>query len=285
MPDWENLRHLAMLAKGGSLSAAARMLGVEHATVARRIAALESELGLRVVDRRGRKLLLTPEGERLAAIASRMETEAMAAERFALAAQEGIRGSVTISAPPAWAAAKLVPPLVRLQAQHPELTIRILGEVKEVQLERREADIAIRLNRPRTGDLSIVRLGQVVFRFYASRAYLDATPPAEWAFIGFGDPFMADSPQSRRLDIFASGRPRRFLSNTIELQVAAARAGAGVAILPDFLAADEAELVSIDDGHPPLSRELWLAVHTDLRSACAVRAVVETLKSGFTPGR
>ncbi|HEY8906263.1 MAG TPA: LysR family transcriptional regulator [Rhodoferax sp.] len=89
MLDWENLRHLAALAKGGSLSAAARLLDVEHATVARRITALETALGVRVVDRRGRKLLLTAEGDRLATIAERMEREAMAAERLAVSASRG----------------------------------------------------------------------------------------------------------------------------------------------------------------------------------------------------
>ena len=96
MLDWENLRHLAALAKGGSLSAAARLLDVEHATVARRIAALETALSVRVVDRRGRKLLLTAEGARVA-LSSR-----------------DISGTVTLSGPPAYAAAALVVPLTRL---------------------------------------------------------------------------------------------------------------------------------------------------------------------------
>lgn len=282
MLDWENLRHLAALAKGGSLSAAARLLDVEHATVARRIAALETALSVRVVDRRGRKLLLTAEGARLASIAERMEREAMAAERLALSSRD-ISGTVTLSAPPAYAAAALVVPLTRLQAEHPELTIEVIGEVRQASLERREADLAVRLDRPREGDLSIVRLGTVPFHLYASPGYVAATAAANWTFIGYGDELMRDSPQSRHLQILKGGRPVRFLANTAEMQVAAARAGAGVAILPDFMAGADTGLVVVGEEMAPLKREIWLVVHTDVRTAPAVRAVVDALKAAHLP--
>jgi DNA-binding transcriptional LysR family regulator len=279
MLDWENLRHLSALAKGGSLSAAARLLSVEHATVARRIAALEAELGVRVVDRRGRKLLLTAEGDRLAAIADRMEREAMAAERLAASSRQGVAGTVTLSAPPAYAAAALIEPLARLQREQPDLTIEMIGEVRKASLERREADLAVRLDRPRDGNLSIVRLGKIAFRLYASPQYLATTSPANWSFIGYGDELMRDTPQSRHLNLLREGRPMRFLTNTVEIQLSAARAGAGVALLPDFVVNNEAGLVLADDHTPALKREIWLVVHTDVRTAPAVRAVVDALKA------
>jgi DNA-binding transcriptional LysR family regulator len=283
MLDWENLRHLAALAKGGSLSAAARVLNVEHATVARRVAALEKELGVRVVDRRGRKLLLTAEGDRLAAIAERMEREAMAAERLAVSSRRGISGTVTLSAPPAYAAAAIVAPLTRLQVDHPELTIEVIGEVRKASLERREADLAVRLERPRDGNLSIVRLGTITFQLYASPGYVAATSAANWTFIGYGDELMRASPQSRHLQTLKEGRPVRFFANTVEMQVSAARAGAGVALLPDFLVAANTGLVVVGDDVAPLKRELWLVIHTDVRTAPAVRAVVDALKAAHQP--
>jgi len=279
MLDWENLRYLGALAKGGSLSAAARLLDVEHATVARRVAALETELGVRVVDRRGRKLLLTAEGERLATIAERMEREAMAAERLAASSRHGVSGTVILSAPPAYAAAALVVPLTRLQAQHPELTIEVIGEVRNASLERREADIAVRLDRPRDGNPSIVRLGTITFHLYASPDYIAANTTANWTFIGYGDELMKNSPQSQYMKVLKEGRPVRFLANTAEMQVSAARAGAGVAILPDFLAATGAGLVVVGEDIAPLKRDIWLVVHTDVRTAPAVRAVVDALKA------
>jgi len=177
MIDWEDLRGFAALARHGTLSGAARALGVEHATIARRVAALEAGLGLRLVDRRGRKLMLTPEGLRVADSAGRMEAEALAAERIALAARAELSGRVTLSAPPALAAARLAAPLARLVERSPGLVIEVRGEKREALLDRREADIAVRLSRPRGGDLNVVRLGAIGFRFYANPEFVARTPP------------------------------------------------------------------------------------------------------------
>jgi DNA-binding transcriptional LysR family regulator len=207
----------------------------------------------------------------------------MAAERLAVSSRRGISGTVTLSVPPAYAAAALVMPLTRLQLEHPELTIEVIGEVRKASLERREADLAVRLDRPRDGNLSIVRLGTITFQLYASPAYVAATAAANWTFIGYGDELMRDSPQSRHMQILKEGRPVRFLANTAELQVSAARAGAGVALLPDFLVATDAGLVVVGDDIAPLKRELWLVIHTDVRTAPAVRAVVDALKAAHKP--
>ena len=236
MFNWEDMRHLAALVHGGTLSAAARQLEVEHATVARRIAALEAELGLKLVDRRGRRLRLTRDGERIAAIALRIESEALAAERIALASLSALSGTVTLSLPPALAAARLAGPLAILQTQHPGLTLKIFGETRAASLEQREADIAVRLSRPSGKELTIVRLASIPFHFYTSPAYLANTPPQAWRFIAF-DKSMEDSAQTHCIRTFAAGRPIHFFANTSELQQAAARAGAGIAILPEYIAA------------------------------------------------
>jgi DNA-binding transcriptional LysR family regulator len=280
MVDWDDLRHFAALSRHGTLLAAARALGVEHATIARRVTSLERRLGLRLVDRRGRKLMLTADGERVAVIAARMEIEAHAAELLALAARSEISGTVTVSAPPALTAVRLVAPLARLLASHPGLILNVLGDKRLAQLDRRDADIAVRLSRPSDGELAIVRLGTITFHFYASSAYLSANPEAAWSFIA-EDETMSASPQMRRLTAFAGGRPIRLRSNTAEAQLAAAKAGAGVAILPDFIVGGDDAVIAVDDGKPPLEREVWLAVHVDLRTAPAVRAVVDGLKEAW----
>jgi DNA-binding transcriptional LysR family regulator len=128
--DWEDLRHFAAFAASGSLSAAARRLGVEHATVARRIAALEMRLDLKLIDRRGRRLALTADGRRIAAVTDRMETDINAIDRIASGARSDLSGEVTISAPSAYAAAILATPLARLRKRHPDLRVRLLGEAR-----------------------------------------------------------------------------------------------------------------------------------------------------------
>lgn len=278
MVDWESLRHLAALAETGTLSAAARRLQVEHATIARRIAALEGELGVKLVDRRGRRLSLTPAGAAIAGVAARMETEAFTVDRLVLAARAELAGEVTISAPPALAAAVLMRPLAALQAAHPALRLTVVGEYRSASLERREADVAVRLSRPTAGALTIVRLGTMAFRFHATPAYLAATPPEAWCFLGH-DAAMAEAPQQAHLVAFAAGRPIVLRASTAEIQQTAARAGLGIAILPDFLAETDPLLVRVPEQGPPCLRDVWLVVHDDVKAAPAVRAVMEALKA------
>jgi len=127
MFDWEDLRHFTVFAQEVSLSAAARQLKVDHATVARRVAALEKGLGLKLVERRPRAYFLTPDGERIAELGRRMELESFAVQRTASAGQSGIAGEVAVTAPPAMAAALIAPRLGRLREQYPGLRMQLSG--------------------------------------------------------------------------------------------------------------------------------------------------------------
>lgn len=278
--NWDDLRHFAALATAGSLSAAARALGVEHATVARRIATLEETLGVTLVDRRGRRWTLTVEGERIAAIAERMENDALAVRRAADGARSELTGTVTISAPPALTVEYLTAPLVALHDRHPGLTIRIIGEARTASLDRGEADIAIRLSRPDGGDFTMLKLGEMPFRLYASPTYLAATSEADLCFVGYDVP-VGRAPQQAALEDYAAGRPFSFHASSLEIQQAAARAGAGIAALPDFMAGSDSELVPAVPGPPLLSRDIWLVVHSDLRRSASVRTVIQAIQAIF----
>lgn len=279
--NWDDLRYFSAWVSAGSLSAAARMLGVEHATVARRIASLEEYLGIPLVDRRGRRWTLTAEGGRIAAISGKMEGEARAIRRSADAARSEVSGAVTISAPPALAVEMLVAPLVDLQTRHPNLTIRIVGEARTASLDRSEADIAIRLSRPEDGDLTITKLGKMDFRLYASPDYLAVTAEENWRFIGY-DGSLARVPQQTAAEDFAKGRSFSFHGSSLEIQQAAARAGAGIAALPDFMGKPDAKLVSVFPDVRLISRDIWLVVHSDLKRAVPVRAVMQRMYEIFS---
>lgn len=280
MPDWEDLRHFAALAEGGTLSEAARRLGVEHATVARRIAALEHDLALKLIDRRGRRLTLTGDGVRVAAHITAMEEGALAIARVAAGARHQIAGEVRISAPPALAAAMLVAPLAALRAQHSGLVLHLLGETRNASLERREADVAIRLSRPTEGDLVARKLGELSFSPYAAARYLATTAEPDRCFIGY-DGSMEEAPQQVALRQMAAGRPYALFASTLEIQLAAVRAGLGIAMLPDFLVTPSLDLVRVDCDAPAPSREAWLAIHADLRNAEPFRAVTDALEAAF----
>ena len=278
MADWEDLHHFVTLAREGTLSAAARTLGVDHVTVARRVAALEQSTGLKLVDRRSRATVLTDDGKRIAAVAAPMEEAAFAVGRAARAAKPGVDGEVSVSAPPNFASSVIAPQLVRLRAQHPGIHIKLIGEKRKASLGRREADIALRLMRPVEGGLYVRKIGSFGFSLYGAPNYLEKTPPHALSFIGY-DASMAESPQEVWLRTIIGEREVVLRTNDLETQVTAACSGLGVAALPHYLGDRDPRLQRYPVSGRSISRDVWLAVHRDLRQVPAVRAVMEFLVS------
>jgi DNA-binding transcriptional LysR family regulator len=143
-------------------------------------------------------------------------------------------------------------------------------------LDRREADIAIRLTRPETGDLTAMKIGEMPFRLYANPDWLAQTPESAWGFIG-STGAMATSSQQAALITIAGSRVFGFHSDQVEIQLALACAGGGVALLPDFMAKGRTDLVALTDTMQ-LTREIWLVVHSDMAASAPVRAVIDCLR-------
>ena len=280
MFDWEDLRHFTVFAQEKSLSGAARRLKVDHATVARHIAALEESLHLKLVERRPRAYYLTPDGEHIAEIGNRMEQDSFAVERSATAGQSSLSGEVIISAPPSMAAALIAPRLGELRRNYPDLYIRLSGDTRNVSLVRREADIAIRLGRPVDAELVVRKLTTVTFFLYASPAYLAANSADDWAYIAY-DVSMDGTPQQSWLQAQAGARPVVFRSNDLAIQAAAAVAGVGIAVLPHFMGSQNEQLVNVPHKGEAPKREVWVAVHSDLRRAPRIQAVMAFLGECF----
>jgi len=280
MLNWEDLHHFAVFAREQSLSAAARQLQVDHVTVARRIAALETRLDLKLVDRRARAYVLTAAGREVAALAARMDDEAFALGRAAQVLQSGLDGEVSLSAPPALAASRIAPRLGRLRAAHPGLTLRLIGEKRAASLSRREADIAVRLSRPGEGDLVTRKIGVLTFALYATPEHLAAHPAAGHSFIT-GDRDFDQLPQQIWLKAVAGNRPIVLQASDQLSQLAAARAGIGIAALPVYLGDAAPELQRVAARPATLSRDIWLLVHRDLQKSPPVRAVMAFVADCF----
>lgn len=277
--DWDDLRHFLALAQAGTFLGAAKQIGVEHATISRRVASLEGRLGRKLIDRRGRRVSLTADGEQVAKHAALVALQTAAIEQLGRSSATEMQGHVRISAPPALSSVLVARPVVAIRQAHPGIEITLVGEKRLASLNRREADIAVRLSRPEEGDYAITKLGEIAFHLYASRSYLEAVPPSEWTFIGY-DESMSASPQQARLIELAAGRPIAVKSSVLEFQAATAKLGGGVVLLPDFAVADTDGLVRIKDDNP-LRREVWLVVHAEIKDLPAVRTVMEALKSTF----
>lgn len=277
--DWDDLRHFMALSQAGTLLGAARFLGVEHATISRRVSALERKLGRKLIDRRGRRIILTADGERVAELAAPIVAHALAIEQFSRNSSTELQGNVRISAPPALSSALLVKPLLDLRKQHPGIEVTLVGEKRFASLNRREADIAVRLSRPEDGDYSIVRIGSIAFDLYAAPSYIASTPCKDWTFIGY-DEAMSSAPQQIRLVELAAGRRIAIRSSVLEFQAAAACQGGGVVMLPDFAVHASSGLTRVSDT-PALTRDIWLVAHREVREVPAIRATVEAIKNAL----
>ncbi|UKJ76247.1 LysR family transcriptional regulator [Azospirillum brasilense] len=271
--NWDDLRIFLELARTGSLSAAARALRISHATVGRRVAALEEGLGRSLVDRRADGYSLTADGEAVFALADGMDERALAILRQ-VSSQAGLTGTVRLTTTQALADRFLMPRLGPFRVRHPGIDLEVTVDNRSLSLARREADVAIRLARPQRGDLIARRLATMGYGLVAAAGAPDTV-------IGY-DEALADLPEAVWLARHMAGRRVAFRSNSLQTQLAAAKAGFGVALLPSWLTAGEPDLVPVPCDAPPLEREVWLVLHPDLRDVPRVRAVIEHLVALFT---
>lgn len=275
MLDWQDLHHFTVVARLGSLTAAARELGVDHATVGRRLASLEAALGLKLIDRLQRSSRLTDQGVALAAVAMPMEELAQAVQRHIRGATSPLSGTVIVSALPALASFMIAPSLVTLRAKHPALKVVLSATSAIASLDRGEADISIGFVRPAADTRIVRKVGSLRLGLYANRDYARQAPE-HWAFIGFEEP-LQHIPQQRWLTQFAAERPFALRSSDVTTQREAARTGVGIAVLPCFMAEQDTDLVRIATTTEPAARAIWMSVHADMRRSLAVRATMDHL--------
>jgi len=275
MLDWQDLRFFVHLARHGSLAATARQLGVDHATVGRRVASLEAALGLRLIDRLPRSCPLTKDGIAIAALADQMEIAAHAVQRRARGATSPLSAVIRVSAPPALAALCIAPNVAELRRVHPGLKIVLQASSALAALDRGEADIAVRLSRPKEKGAVARRIGVMRFGIYATADYA-ARPPHEWEFVAY-DGALDHVPQQAWLRRILSGRSIAFEASDLFGQLAAVTSGVGVAVLPTIMGDRESALVRLDVSSEPPKRDLWLITYPDLRRSPAGRAVMSFL--------
>lgn len=272
MFDWDDLRFFSTFVREGSLAAAARALGVEHATVARRIASLEASLNLKLVDRRGRIYELTADGIR---VGEQMSSTSFALQRFVGGEHDRIEGEVVISCPPAFLATLIAPNIGKLRERYPGLHIRMVGAKSTASLARKETDVAVLYARPEEAQVVARHLADLPFALYASERYLANHDSQDFVFIGY-DQSMEHSQQQQWLRSHLAGRALVISSNDLRVQAQAAAGDGGLVLLPAFLAR-EYRLRRAPTGDTALSLPVWLAYHEDLRSAGKIRAVLDFL--------
>lgn len=284
-PNWDDIRIFLAVARAGSLTEAARRLGLSQPTIGRHLRSLEDLAGARLFDRLPNRLELTVRGRALLQAAGGMEEGAGALlrelQQAATTEPEPVRVSATSSV-----ALFLTAHLQDLLAGSGQ-AIAIGNSRARANLAWREADIALRMRRvPEEGDLAARRIGRIGFALYAAHAYLEPRGLAGDAglagldFIGLPEPERTPS-QSAWFDALAARGTLRCRLGEVYLRHRAAADGLGVALLPCFLGDADDRLRRLGGPVPELAEDIYLMLHGDLRRDAAVRAVAEALAALF----
>ena len=277
MPDWEEIKTFAAVVRGKTARKAGRALGLHHSTVSRRIEQLEESLGTRLFDRHPDGYALTQSGERLFAIATRFADELNVATREISGSQEDLSGSLRVTLPASLCAYAIVPELDTFTSNYPDIEIKLVPTYGLLDIARLEAEVAIRMvNDPPDGLVGrrVLSYRQTAF---ASPAYLAAhdleAEPENARWLGWED-------SDERFRGWAEGTglervPVWGYFPDPNVQVAAARGGLGIALLPCIFGDRDDGLVRASSAPPIPARDIWILTHRDLVDTPRVRVFMD----------
>jgi len=285
MFEWDDARHFLAIHRTGSLTAAARQLGVNQSTVGRRLLALEEKLGAKLFFRTRDGHRIAPAGERLLPHAERMEDEAIAIAREIAGQETTLTGHVRVTSPEGFGARVVAPLLARFRARYPGISLDTNNRLR--LLSRREADIAVRVGGSAESGVVVRKVGAIANAPYASEAYIAARgrPRPPWFeghdLIGYDDA-LSKTPEYRWMEERTTRGARiAFRAESTAAQVRIALEGAGVALLPYYVGEAEPELVRIAPPAQFVMQSVWIVIHRDLRGAARIRACADYLAEGL----
>jgi len=288
--DWNDLRYFLAVHRSGNLARAGAELGINATTVSRRLTALEEQVHARLFDRTPDGYILTTAGTDLVAHAERMETEALALERIVVGADTRAEGSVRMTVTEMLATRFIMPFLSRFHAQNPGVTLEIECTNRTVSLARREADIALRLARPREDNVATKKLASIPIALYASQGYLaqrGLPKDPDKSLAGHQVILFANSRtfelENTWLIERTEGAHVALRSDSVSSVYAATVGSLGISLLPRAVADRDTRLARIETRSTPEPRVIWQAVHVDLQKNARIRAVLDFLGEILVP--
>lgn len=276
--DWDQLRVFLAVVRAGQFLGAARRLGVDQATVTRRVRALETSLGVRLFDRLTTGSVPTAAGRELVERAERIETEVMRLEAELSQAADAIEGRVRLGAPDGFGTLFLASRFVGLVEACPRLEIDLVPLPRSFSLSKREVDLAITVERPVEGRLTVRKLTDYTLSLYASRKYLAKAPPLRsrkdlgaHRHVTYVPDLLFAPTLDFRAELGLEDRSA-FQCASVLGQMEAVRSGMGIGLLHDYAAqrSDDIELVLPD---VRFMRTYWIVTHADIAGSAPVRAV------------
>ncbi|NRD89618.1 LysR family transcriptional regulator [Sphingopyxis sp. BSNA05] len=275
--DWEEVKTFRMVMEVGTVRAAAKQLGVHHSTVSRRIEQLEKSLDSRLFERRPEGYFPTASGEELAHVADRFSEELFAVERHIAGRDNELTGTLKVTMAEPFAVAFFADRLPEFCDAYPGLDLQILTSFDLLDVARREADIAIRMDNNPPDALVGKRLFSYYTSIYANPDYLARQDfenrPEDARWIGWSEhdgryPDWTQDSEYARVPVWGS-----FASMTLQVQMA--RAGMGLVMVPCIAADGVPGLVRATNRDPLPSRDIWILTHEDLRRTARVRAFMD----------
>jgi DNA-binding transcriptional LysR family regulator len=280
--DWDNVRVFLAVARGGQFVAAARRLRLDHATVSRRIAALEAGLGAKLFDRRTTGARLTSAGERFLATAEEMESAFLHAQAEIGDKDVELTGVVRVGAPDGFSTYYLAAALREFAERHPGIIIQLVPTPQVIPLARREVDIVVVLDKPEAGRFVARKLTDYSLGIYASAAYLISRPApravadlAGHRLIGYVEELAFSTALGYVRELY-DGAPTAFECTNAVTQLEALRAGLGLGVVHDFIARRFADIVRVRPERRAV-RGYWIVTHEDTRGLGRIRAVHDHL--------
>jgi molybdate transport repressor ModE-like protein len=281
--DWNDYRLVLAVGRAGSLNGAAKRLGISHATVFRRVNAIERALGVRLFERARDGYALTPAGEDATAVAAELEARIADVERRLAGHDERPAGSVRVATTDTLLFGPLPPLIAAFRQQHPGIVLEFAAGNSLANLSRREADVALRPSADPPGNLIGRRIARVAFAVYAAKRQRHVDPDADaWVVPD-------DSLSHLRLArwIAERGHDSRaaFRANGLVALRDAAAQGLGLAVLPCYLGDISPGLARVGAPIAELDNELWLLTHPDLRRVARVRTFLDAMRDALTTQR
>lgn len=285
---WDDLRLVLAVAASGSLSGAGRRLGTSHATVFRRLGKVEQRLGARLFERAKTGYLPTTAGEAVAAAARRIEAEVLQVERRVAGQDLRPSGTLRATTTDTLLFGLLSPIFARFRGTFADISLEVAVANEVFDLSKREADVAVRPSPAPPESLVGRRIGTIAQAVYGAPDLVAALgdPPALGAAEWIGpDERMLYRPLERWLRAEGLEGRCRYAVDSVFGMLAAARDGAGLAVLPCYLADGDARLARVGETIPALATDLWLLTHPDLRKTARVRAFLDFVAAAVAERR
>jgi len=268
--NWDDLRLFLAVARTGSISGAAKHLGVQHSTVSRRMRQLEEKLGTRLIERKKSGYELTQAGENVKQAANRIECEVLAVDGALSGKDTNLVGPLRVTAINNMASTVLMPMFASFNETHPQVELHIIVTNNDASLSQREADVAIRLTNTPTDTLIGKRMVTVASTIYGSRSYLEQLGKQDvepkWIGVECCNFHKTWTKQSR------GQQPHNFYSDDTLLTLAAIREGLGISFLPCFMGDTDPLLERYCEPDPSHNLGLWILLHPDLKRTARVLA-------------